>query len=203
MPRPPEAMIRHVVSHGACHRASACRLMPPGSARRKLALRLGTLLQARRLFASSWRSPRRAIGPAEVIRASGSTGWEVDAETSLRASFGCAGRRRAPQVGITRHAGALCGPAVCRVTAAYARPTPTAGGNRAERFLRASSPQRVRVAASQLERFEPRAGCRIESALRRADSVRVGGRTDFPAAASAAVARQTAGPRSCAGCGES
>jgi hypothetical protein len=88
-------------------------------ARRKLALRLGTLTLTRRLSGDSWRSPRRAIGPAELIRASGSTWNEVDAASSLRASFGCAVRRRAPQVGIIRHADALldqrhvAGPSKC------------------------------------------------------------------------------------------
>ena len=166
------------------------------SARRTLALSLGTRPLSRRLPADSRRSPRRAIGPAEVIHASGSTWWEVDAEGSLRASVGCAGRRRAPQVGPTRHAAALCGPAVCRVPAAYARPTPAAGGHRAERCLRASSWQRVRVAASPLERLVPCVGCRHGSARRRAGTGRVRARTDVPAAASAAGRRHTAGPPS-------
>ena len=77
------------------------------SARRKLALRLDTLTLARRLASVSRRSPRRAIGPAELNRTSGSTWTEVDAEHSLRASFGFAVQRRAAQVGIIRHAGAL------------------------------------------------------------------------------------------------
>ena len=165
-------------------------------ARRTLALRLRTRPLSRRLAADSRRSPRRAIGPAELIRASGSTGREVDAEGSLRASVGCAGRRRAPQVGLIRHPAALCGPAVCRLLAAYARPTPAAGGHRAERCLRASSSQRVRVAASPLERFVPCVGCRHASAPRRAGTGRVRARTDVPAAASAAGRRHTAGPRS-------
>ena len=76
-------------------------------ARRKLALRLDTLPLTRRLSAASWRYPRRAIGPAELNRTSGSTWTEVDAEHSLRASFGFAVQRRAAQVGIIRHAGAL------------------------------------------------------------------------------------------------
>jgi hypothetical protein len=75
-------------------------------ARRKVALRLGTLPPARRLWGISLRSPRRAIGPAELFQTSGSTRTEVDAENSLRATFSYAARRRAPQVGIIRHTGA-------------------------------------------------------------------------------------------------
>jgi hypothetical protein len=54
--------------------------------------------------------------------------------------------------------------------------------------------QRVRVAMSQIGRFVPCAGCRCESAVRRADSVGVRARTDFRAAASAADRRHAAGP---------
>ena len=144
-------------------RASACRLTPPGSARRRLALRLGTLPLARRLIADSSRSPRRAIGPAEVIRATGSTWWEVDAETSLRASFGCAG----PTAGSAGRRQPTC-----------RRPRETSGMRRAGRVCQADAsrrrksggaihprvfPQRVRVVANQLERFEPRAACRRDA----------------------------------------
>src|SRR5687768_4081017 len=45
------------------------REAPPGSARRKLAFRLGTLLPARRLGTDSRRRRSGAIGPAVVIRA--------------------------------------------------------------------------------------------------------------------------------------
>jgi hypothetical protein len=166
------------------------------SARRKLALRLGTLALARRLWDDSGRSPRRAIGPTELIRTAGSTWTEVDAENSLRASFGCqcnGGLRRSASSDMPV---SLNGPAACRLSDAYARPTQSEGGNRAERFIRASSSQRVRVVTSQRERFEPCAACCIESSTRRAGSVRVRARTDFPAAASASDGRHAAGPLS-------
>jgi hypothetical protein len=128
-----------------------------------------------------------------VIQASGSRGTGVAAESSLQASFGCAGSRRAPQVGVSRHAGARSRPAGCRVTAAYARPTPAAGGKRPSDSS-ARLPQRVRVSARQLERFETRDECRFEPAIRRAGRARVRARTDFPTAASATGARYPAGP---------
>jgi hypothetical protein len=150
-------MIHHIVSVRRCGtEGTGLSADASGFARRKLALRLGTLPLTRRLGADSWRSPHRAIGPAVVIHAFGSTWWEVDAEGSLRTSFGCARHRRSSQVGVSRHAGALCGPAVCRVTAAYARPTPTASGNRAER----RAPQRASVRAgdpAQSARLPPSA----------------------------------------------
>ena len=80
-----------------------CRGAPPGSARRKLAFRLGTLAPARRLGADSQRCRSGAIGPAVVIRAPACTWTEVAAEHSLQTSFGFAMMRRAPQVGAPRH----------------------------------------------------------------------------------------------------
>jgi hypothetical protein len=73
-----------------------------------------------------------------------------------------------------------------RVGKADIRPS---GGNRAERFTRASSAHRVRVVSKQLGRFVPWNGCRPESAPRRAGTDSVGASTDFPAAASATAAR--------------
>jgi hypothetical protein len=149
-------------------------------ARRKLALRLGTPSLARRLWDDSGRSPRRAIGPGELIRRHGSTWTEVDAEGSLRASFCCAVQRRAPQVGIIRHAGVpqrTSGvPPVGRVCQADADRRRKSGGAIHPRVF----PQRVRVVTSQRDRFEPCAACRLESSTRRAGGVRGTSEGRFP-----------------------
>jgi len=73
-----------------------------------------------------------------------------------------------------------------RAAAAYARPS----ARRSWKVTGAIPPRvfrhRVRVAARQNEHFEPRSGCRIELAIRRAGATQYERRSLSPAAASAA-----------------
>jgi hypothetical protein len=87
------------------------------------------------------------VGAIMLLAGAGGFGMvQWCARVSVHADSGGAMVR--PRVGAT-------GRAACRVTGTYARPTEAERGNRAARFTDASSPQRVRVVASQLQRFEP------------------------------------------------
>ena len=66
---------------------------------------------------------------------------------------------------------------------------PGAAGNRPQRFTPRVFRQRVLVASSHRWRFEPRSGCRLEVAARRADTGRVRAEVDFPACGAAAATR--------------
>ena len=76
-----------------------------------------------------------------------------------------------------------------RAAAAYARPSARRSWKVTGAILPRVFRHRVRVAARHHEHFEPRSGCRVESAIRRASGDRVRAPVAFPAAASAAVDR--------------